>query len=89
MSLAWSFDRSTIHETRVSITVCPLLRTISPEPDIAVAIAADRRTLGRPTIAVVVVVVVASVSASDTTGSSSVSGYRASTTDVSGGTVSS
>ena len=86
MSLAWSFDRSTIHETRVSITVCPLLRTISPEPDIAVAIAADRRTLGRPTIAVVVV---ASVSASDTTGSSSVSGYRASTTDVSGGTVSS
>lgn len=87
MSLAWFFDRSTIHETRVSITVCPLLRTISPEPDIAVAIAADRRTLGRPTIAAAAVV--ASVSASDTTGSSSVSGYRASTTDVSGGIVSS
>ena len=79
------FDRSTIRETRVPITACPR-STISPAPDIAAA-TVDRRTLGRPTIVAAASAV--SAFASDTTGSSCVCGYRASTEGVSGGIVSS
>lgn len=76
------FDRSTIHKTRVPITACPR-STIFLVSHIVAAIA-DRQTLGYPTIVAVVF-----VSASDTTGNFSVSGYHASTEGVSGGIVSS